>query len=110
MFTKSSIETKLDALIIAQLDKLDGTQDTKEYDTIIDRIAALHKLKSNESDTTIASITAEQKLASETRIKPPSMDAMLAVGANLLGIVWLTRYEREHVITSKALGFVLKPR
>lgn len=36
----------------------------------------------------------------------PSPDAILAAGANILGIVLILKYEELGVITSKALGFV----
>jgi hypothetical protein len=94
MLPKSSIESKLDTEINALLDKLkETTKDSEEYDKLVDRMSKLHKLKSEE------------------KIKLPSMDAALFVTANIFGIIWLTRFEREHVITSKAaLGFVMKPR
>lgn len=93
MFVKSSIESKLDAEIISSLEELKELKsNSEEYGAVVDRIAKLHKLKSEE------------------RRKLPSMDTVLVVGANIFGILWLTRYEREHVISSKALGFVMKPR
>lgn len=93
MFTNSQIDSKLETEIISALDELESHKKTsEEYGVVVDRIAKLQKLK------------AEQAL------KPPSLDTVLIVGANLFGILWLTRYERENVISSKALGFVMKPR
>lgn len=93
MFAKSSIESKLDQEIISALETLENQEATSdEYGVVVDRIAKLHKLKSEE------------------RLKLPSMDTVLVVGANVFGILWITRYEREHVISSKALGFVMRPR
>lgn len=93
MFAKSPIENELDKAIISSLKELDNIESkSEEYGVVVDRITKLHKLKA------------------EQAIKPPSMDTVLIVGANLLGILWVTRYERENVITSKALGFVMKPR
>lgn len=92
MFTKSSIETKLEEEIDRQLDALVNEEDPDKYTTALERVTKLHKIKSEEG------------------LKPPSLDTMLVVGANLFGIVWLTRYERTNVISSKALGFVMKPR
>jgi hypothetical protein len=38
------------------------------------------------------------------------MDTVLLVAANIFGIVWLARYEKENVIRSQsALRFVMKP-
>jgi hypothetical protein len=39
-----------------------------------------------------------------------SKDALLNVGANLLGIFMIIKHERVNVITSKALSFVIRPR
>jgi hypothetical protein len=93
MFAKSQIEIELEAEIISALKELKSHESTsEEYGTVVDRIAKLHKLKSEE------------------KLKLPSLDTALVVGANIFGILWLTRYERENVISSKALGFVMKPR
>lgn len=92
MFNNSAIQSKLDEEILAALNELESLETTSDdYGTTIDRIAKLQKLKS------------------EGQIQLPSMDTVLVVGANIFGILWLTRYEREHVISSKALGFVLRP-
>ncbi len=93
MFTKSIIETRLEKEIISSLNQL-----------------ALHEATSEEYGIIVEHITKLYKLKSEDRLKPPSLDTVLAVSANIFGIFWLTRYEREHVINSKALGFVMKPR
>ena len=93
MFIKSETEIKLDAEINSLLDKLkETTKDSEEYDTLVDRMSKLHKLKTEE------------------RFKQINPDTVLIVAANIFGILWLTRYERENVINSKALGFVMKPR
>jgi hypothetical protein len=57
-----------------------------------DRIAKLHELKTKE------------------RPKFVSADTAVTVAANLIGIYWLTTYERERPITSKVINFILKPR
>lgn len=95
MFIKTQTETKLDAEIQSLLDKLETITDKKseEYGVIVERIAKLHKLKTEE------------------RPKQISPDTVLVVAANIFGILWLARYERENVIKSRAaLGFVMKPR
>lgn len=93
MFAKSSIQAKLEEEIIASLDQLAQLQkDSAEYGVAVDRLSKLHKLKSEE------------------QTEMPSMNTVLVVGANIFGILWLTRYEKEHVLSSKALGFVMKPR
>lgn len=95
MFTKSPIAAKLDVEIQSALEALESLDKTsEEYGTLIERISKLHKLKCEESP----------------RMKPLSADGVLVVTANLLGILWITRFEREDVITTKALGFIMKPR
>ena len=49
------------------------------------------------------------KLKVEERPKRINPDTVLVVAANILGIVWITQHERFHPITTKSLGFVLKP-
>ena len=95
MFTKSQTETKLDAEILSLLAKLkETTKDSDEYGTLVDRIAKLHKLKTEE------------------RPKPfISPDTALVVAANIFGILWLARFEKTEVIKApKAFGFIMKPR
>lgn len=94
MFIKTQTETKLDAEIRSALEELETHDKTsEEYGTLVERIAKLHKLKTEE------------------RSKPLSPDTVLIVAANIFGILWLTRFERENVIPSKsALGLVMKPR
>jgi hypothetical protein len=92
MFIKRNSESKLDAEINSQLDKLSETENAEEYDKIVERVTKLQKLKPE-------------------RLKPISADTMLVVAANIFGILWLARYERENVIKSRsALGLVMKPR
>lgn len=94
MLIKSPIETKLDEEILLALEELkQHRSDSEETAAIVERIAKLHKLKTEE------------------RLKLPSLDTALIVGANIFGILWLTRFEKENVIPSKtALGFVMKPK
>lgn len=97
MFTKTQIESKLAAEIISELEKLETQRDEPEkYAATVDRIAKLHKL------------LAEEK---SPGLKPPSLDTVLVVGANIFGILWLARFERTEVIKApNAMRFVLKPR
>lgn len=43
----------------------------------------------------------------QQRISP---DTMLIVAGNLVGILLILQQERLHVVSSKALGFILRPR
>jgi len=93
MFAKGPIEAKLDEEILSALEELKSHETTSdEYAVVVDRMSKLHKLKVEE------------------RPKPISRDTAVVVAANIFGILWLTRYERENVISTKALGFILKPR
>lgn len=63
-----------------------------EYDTTLNQIERLHKLLLKDN---------------EARISP---DVLITVGANLLGIVLILNHERLHVVSSKALSFVIKTK
>lgn len=93
MFPKSKIESKLDEEIVSSLEELGKHESTSaEYGVVVDRMAKLHKLKSEE------------------RLQLPSLDTVIIVAANIYGILRITRYEREHPLTSKALNFGIRPR
>jgi hypothetical protein len=94
MFAKSITETKLDAEINSALEELASKDKmSEEYGTLVERIAKLHKLKTEE------------------RPKRISPDTALVVAANLLGILVLTTFESSNVIKARsAIGFVMKPR
>jgi hypothetical protein len=42
-----------------------------------------------------------------SRVSP---DTMMTVAGNLLGILIIVAYEQKHVMSSKGLGFILKPK
>lgn len=93
MFTKQKINSALDREIESALKELEKNRDNQEkYDAIVDRIATLQKQKPR-------------------GLVAPSMDTVLIVGANLFGILYLARFERDgNVIkTPKSFGFILKP-
>lgn len=93
MFTWNEVDSQLEAEIESALAELSNHDKTsEEYATIVEHVSTLYKLKA------------------DRKPKPISPDAVLAVAANIFGIWWLTRYEHENVISSKALGFVIKPR
>lgn len=94
MFTQSSNDAKIDQEIAASLEELKSLRDNPEKSAaLVERMVQLNKLKSDRG------------------LEPPSLDTVLIVGANIFGILWLARYERENVIRSRsALGFVMKPR
>jgi len=87
--TKSMLDTSLDSALAA----LNGySPTTKEYEKTLETVRALHKMKQ------------EDKLP---RVSP---DTIAIVFGNLLGIVMILKHERADIVTSKALGFVMKIR
>lgn len=95
MFTKSQNDSALDQEIAFALEELKTLRDDPEkYVAVVDRITKLENLK-----------------PPKWGLKPPTSDMMLIIGANIFGILWLTRFERENVIPSRsALNFVMKPK
>lgn len=95
MFKQSKINTKLDDEILSALEELETHRDDpNKYNAAVERLSKLHKLRT------------EQK----TGLKPPSLDTVLVVAANVFGILWIARYEREDVIKSQsALRMLMKP-
>jgi hypothetical protein len=95
---KSRIESQLDAEILSVLEQLATKEKTDEdYGTLVDRLSKLHKLKSEE----------------KSGLKPPSLDTVLIVSANIFGILWIARYEREDAEVIKApnaFRMILRPR
>lgn len=65
---------------------------SEEYGKTLDHVVKLHKLLEEDKSTTV------------------SKDMMVAAGTNLLGIVMILGSEWIAPITSKALGFVVRPR
>lgn len=88
-----------------------------EIELALDKVTlnAIEELGSYES-TDEAYANAEKaviqlmKLRETNKPKHLSPDAILAASVNLAGILAILHYERVNVITSKALGFVMKLR
>lgn len=95
MFTKSKSKTEeeLDKALQYAFAALHDQPETEEdYAKILDHIAKLHKMKTEEKSR---------------RVSP---DTWAMVGANLVGIAMIVGYEHAHVVTSKAMNLLLKPR
>jgi hypothetical protein len=65
---------------------------SEEYVRTLDVVIKLHKLREEETPKTV------------------SKDTLLIVVANLLGIFMIIKHENVNVVTSKAMGLLLKPR
>ena len=93
MFTRkpSSNRVGLEEAIDACLTRMsDLPADSDEYAKIADQLSKLYALRN---------------IDPPARISP---DTLVVVGANLLGIALIIGHERAHVVTSKALAFVMK--
>lgn len=86
-------KTELEKALDRALTQLDNSQvDSKEYGEILDRVAKLHKMKEDEKPKSV------------------SKDTMAMIAANLFGIVLIISTEREHVITTKAMQMLARPK
>lgn len=94
MFKKNTKETKSIDLateeLIEKLRSLDPT--TEQYSAAVKNFEVLEKAKSHKKDMSI------------------SPDVALTVGGNLVGILAVLNFERLGVVTSKAIGMVLKAK
>lgn len=86
---KSALEQAIDELLLAMTEI---TGDSEEYSKMADQLVKLYKLK---------------EIDAPKRISP---DTLAIVLGNLAGIICIVGYERANIVTSKALGFVLKLR
>jgi hypothetical protein len=91
--TKRDKRTNIEKEIDSVLDVMRTyTANSHEYTDMARNLEMLYKAKSHETCS---------------RISP---DVIATVAGNLLGIVLILGYEKANIITSKALGFVLKGR
>jgi hypothetical protein len=85
--------TVLDETIDAALAQLKGIEvGSDDYTRRMDQITKLYTLKEKNTPK---------------RVSP---DVLVQTAGSLAGILLILSYERAHVITSKALGFVLKTK
>jgi hypothetical protein len=91
---KKDKRTNLDMAIDKLVLELEVTNaSSPEYEKMVKNLEVLKKANSYESGR-----------------KKISPDTILIVAANLVGIVLILGYEQASVVTSKALGFVVKGR
>lgn len=94
MTTENSADKpSLDSVIDTVLSEMAaGDTASTEFEKMTDQLVKLHKMK--------------------TEDRPPrvSPDVWATVAANLAGILIIVGHERFHIVTSKALGFVLRVR
>ena len=93
MFNKTKKPAGIDLVMdLVTEELLTTTPGTIEYAKIVEQLERLNKI------------------ASTRKSDPISKDGLIAVIGNLAGIGFILYYEQLHVITSKAVGFVVKSR
>lgn len=94
MFTKRPRpRTKLDEVIDDLLDQMvEEKYDPVKYAKMVEQLAKLYKLK---------------EIEIPRRVNP---DTLAMIAGNIIGIILILGHERANVITSKAIGFVLRLR
>lgn len=93
MFRKSTDESKLEQEIERATSLIARCHPgTKEFQDVNTYLNLLYKAKEHEAPDRI------------------SKDTIAVIVGNLTGIGMIIAYERVHVVTSKALGFVMKAR
>lgn len=86
-------ETELEKAINSIFEELKTfTSDSKEFAEMTAQLDRLYKLKEHDAPR---------------RVSP---DTWLIVGGNLLGILMIVGFEQRNVVTSKALGLLMKLR
>jgi len=82
---------------------------TKEIDRVLSLMSGVHPTSNEYADLmeTLTKLTGIKETSSKNRV---SKDTLAVIAGNLAGIVMIIKHEQVHVITSKALGFVMKAR
>lgn len=83
---RSEAEKKFDEQLKNQLDQAESLEEMADIMSLMER---------------------RRTLGDKRRISP---DTMLIVGGNLVGIIMVLGYEKANVLTSKALGMILRGR
>lgn len=81
----------------------------QEIDSVINTMS-YYKPDSNEYAAIAKNLETLYKAKSHDRCRHVSPDTIATIAGNLLGIALILGYEKANVITSKALGFVIKGR
>jgi hypothetical protein len=105
LFTSKDKRTELEKERDAAIEELRNT--TWTADTEVDEE---DKPKKNIYNEKLKRIERLNELIGEKPKKGISPDTALLVAANILGIILIISHEKVNVITSKALGFVMRGR
>jgi len=85
------------------------TRFDKEKDRILDQLSTLSAESKTYADA-VKNYDLLCKTATYKKDGSVSMDTIITVTANILGIALVLGYEQAHVVTSKALNFIIKPK
>jgi hypothetical protein len=86
--------TKLDKAIDDLLDEMTGYEgNTEEYSTMVSNLKVLHEAKALQPKPNVV-----------------SADTVATVAGSLAGILMILSFEKANIVTSKALGFVLRTK
>jgi hypothetical protein len=69
-----------------------------------------HAIGSEEYVKTLDQIVKLHRMVEEEKSSSVSKDTLVSAGTNLLGIILILAHEWTGPITSKALGFIIRPR
>lgn len=86
---KHTLQEQIDTVLEKIAENEPGTA---VYKTLLEQLDMLYKMKN---------------LDRSHRVKP---DTLVAAGTNLAGIGLILGFERAHIVTSKALSMIVKPR
>lgn len=79
----------------------------KEVDRLLEKLNSLDP-KDKEYEATVRNLETLCQARSHKNSILPSADTMIAVAANLIGLLVVLNYERTGIITSKAVNFIFK--
>ena len=85
--------TPVDILIDSVLDEMNTKgPNSEDYPKLLTNLKGLYEIRAQE------------------RRKSISPDTYAIVGGNLIGILMIIAYEQKHVMTSKALSHIIRPK
>jgi len=93
MFPRLREPTQLEKAIDKAMSQLNDYEiGSEEYNKVLEAVTKLHKMKEDETPNRL------------------SKDTVAIITTNLLGIMMIIRHEHVNVITSRAMGLVIKPK
>lgn len=94
MLTRTKVPTLLEIVTTSAIEALkDHQPDSDEYGVILSRVETLHDMN--------------RTAKSDSQVSP---ETKATIAANLIGIAMILNFERANIVTSKAVGFILRAR